>query len=42
MPKIKPSRIVIIAISIVVIALLAWFFSKPKQQQPQYITETAN
>lgn len=42
MPKIKPSRLVIIAIGIVLIALLAWFFLKPKQQQPQYITETAN
>ena len=42
MPKIKPSRLVIIAIGVVLIALLAWFFLKPKQQQPQYITETAN
>lgn len=38
MPKIKPSKIVIALICIVAIAVTAWFFFKPKEQQPQYIT----
>ncbi len=38
MPKIKPIKLVIIIVCIVIIALLAWKFFKPKQQQPQYIT----
>ena len=38
MPKIKPIKLVIIILCIAVIAVLAWKFFKPKQQQPQYIT----
>ena len=38
MPKIKPIKLVIIVVCIAIIAVLAWKFLKPKQQQPQYIT----
>ena len=38
MPKIKPIKLVIIILCIAVIAVLAWKFLKPKEQQPQYIT----
>ncbi|MCX2582004.1 biotin/lipoyl-binding protein, partial [Klebsiella pneumoniae] len=38
MPKIKPITLVIIFVCIAIIAVLAWKFLKPKQQQPQYIT----
>lgn len=38
MPKIKPIKLVIIIVCIAIIAVLAWKFLKPKEQQPQYIT----
>ncbi|WP_349927698.1 MacA family efflux pump subunit [Acinetobacter sp. A1-4-2] len=38
MPKIKPSKIVVAIVSIVVIAVTVWFFLKPKEQTPQYIS----
>ena len=38
MPKIKPSKIVVAIVSILVIAVTAWFFLKPKEQAPQYIS----
>lgn len=38
MPKIKPSRIVVAIVSILAIAVTAWFFLKPKEQAPQYIS----
>ncbi|WP_291355443.1 MULTISPECIES: MacA family efflux pump subunit [unclassified Acinetobacter] len=38
MPKIKPSKIVVAVVCILAIAVTAWFFLKPKEQQPQYIT----
>lgn len=38
MPKIKPIKLVIIVVCFAIIAVLAWKFLKPKQQQPQYIT----
>jgi macrolide-specific efflux system membrane fusion protein len=38
MPKIKPSQIVIAALCILVLAVTAWFFLKPKEQPPQYIS----
>lgn len=38
MPKIKPSKIVIAIICMLALAATAWFFFKPKEQQPQYIT----
>lgn len=38
MPKIKPIKLFIIILCIAVIAVLAWKFLKPKEQQPQYIT----
>lgn len=38
MPKIKPVKLVIILICVVIIAALAWKFLKPKEDQPQYIT----
>ncbi len=38
MPKIKPAKLLIAIICTLAIALTAWYFFKPKQQQPQYIT----
>ena len=38
MPKIKPSKIVVAVVCILAIAVTAWFFLKPKEQAPQYIT----
>lgn len=38
MPKIKPSKIVVAIVSILAIAVTAWFFLKPKEQAPQYIS----
>ncbi|TCB57747.1 MacA family efflux pump subunit [Acinetobacter terrae] len=38
MPKIKPSKIVVAVVCILAIAVTAWFFLKPKEQPPQYIT----
>ena len=38
MPKIKPSKIVVAVVCILAIAVTAWFFLKPKEQLPQYIT----
>ena len=38
MPKIKPSKIVVAVVCILALAVTAWFFLKPKEQLPQYIT----
>lgn len=38
MPKIKSSKVILIAICIAIIAAIAWFMLKPKNTQPQYIT----
>ena len=38
MPKIKPSKIIVVVVCILAIAVTAWFFFKPQQQQPQYIS----
>ncbi|QSG85133.1 MacA family efflux pump subunit [Acinetobacter indicus] len=38
MPKIKPTKLVLAALAIVALIAAAWFFLKPKQEQPQYIT----
>lgn len=38
MPKIKPSKIIVAVICLLAIAVTAWYFFKPQQQQPQYIT----
>ncbi|TCB53023.1 MacA family efflux pump subunit [Acinetobacter terrestris] len=38
MPKIKPSKIVVAVVCILALAVTAWFFLKPKEQAPQYIT----
>lgn len=38
MPKIKPKKILIAAICIFAVAVTAWYFLKPKQELPQYIT----
>ncbi|RFS26131.1 MacA family efflux pump subunit [Acinetobacter cumulans] len=38
MPKIKPAKLLIAIICTLAIALTAWYFFKPKQQQPQFIT----
>lgn len=38
MPKIKPMKILIAVVCTLAIALTAWYFFKPKQEQPQYIT----
>ena len=42
MPKIKASKMIIAVVCVAIIAALAWTFFKPKQQQPQYITETVS
>ena len=38
MPKIKPTKLLIAVVCILAVALTAWYFFKPKQQLPQYIT----
>ncbi|MEQ1411860.1 MacA family efflux pump subunit [Acinetobacter indicus] len=38
MPKIKPTKLALAALAIVALIAAAWFFLKPKQEQPQYIT----
>ena len=38
MPKIKPTKIFIAAVCALAIALTAWYFLKPKQEAPQFIT----
>ena len=38
MPKIKPTKFALAALAIVALIAAAWFFLKPKQEQPQYIT----
>lgn len=40
MPKIKFFRIIIALLCIALLAYLAWSYFKPKQEQPQYITES--
>ena len=38
MPKIKPAKIIVAVVCLLAIAVTAWYFFKPQQQQPQYIT----
>jgi len=38
MPKIKPAKIIVAVVCLLTIAVTAWYFFKPQQQQPQYIT----
>lgn len=38
MPKIKPTKLALAALAIVALIAAVWFFLKPKQEQPQYIT----
>ncbi|AOA59224.1 MacA family efflux pump subunit [Acinetobacter larvae] len=38
MPKIKPTKVIIIAVCIAILAIVAWVFLKPKPQTPQFIT----
>lgn len=38
MPKIKLTKLALAALAIVALIAAAWFFLKPKQEQPQYIT----
>lgn len=38
MPKIKLTKLAFAALAIVALIAAAWFFLKPKQEQPQYIT----
>ncbi|MDV2470286.1 MacA family efflux pump subunit [Acinetobacter chinensis] len=38
MPKIKPAKVILIAVCLAIIAAAAWTFLKPKDVKPQYIT----
>lgn len=38
MPKIKPSKIIISLLCVLVLAFAGWYFFKPKDEQPQFIT----
>ena len=38
MLKIKPAKIIVIAVCLAIVAAVAWYFLKPKTVQPQYIT----
>lgn len=38
MPKIKPSKIILITIVVLIVAVAAWMIFKPKDSQPQFIT----
>lgn len=38
MPKIKPAKVILIAVCLAIIAAVAWTFLKPKDVKPQYIT----
>lgn len=38
MPKIKPMKLIIAVVIAIAVAATAWYFLKPKEQKPQYIT----
>ena len=38
MPKIKSTKFIVSTICVIAIALAAWYFLKPQNEQPQYIT----
>ncbi len=38
MPKIKPLKLILLVITLLLAALVAWYFLKPKETQPEYIT----
>lgn len=38
MPKIKPTKLIMAAVIAIVLIAAGWYFLKPKEQQPQYIT----
>ncbi|MGI1794937.1 MacA family efflux pump subunit [Acinetobacter variabilis] len=38
MPKIKPTKLIMAIVIAILMAVTAWYFLKPKEQQPQYIT----
>ncbi|AUX90470.1 MULTISPECIES: MacA family efflux pump subunit [Acinetobacter] len=38
MPKIKPTKLIMAIVIAILVAATAWYFLKPKEQQPQYIT----
>lgn len=38
MPKIKPAKLIVVVICALALAVTAWYFLKPKQELPQYIT----
>lgn len=38
MPKIKPKKLIMAIVIAILVAATAWYFLKPKEQQPQYIT----
>jgi macrolide-specific efflux system membrane fusion protein len=38
MPKIKPPKLIVVVICALALAVTAWYFLKPKQELPQYIT----
>ena len=38
MPKIKPTKLIMAIVIAILVAVTAWYFLKPKEQQPQFIT----
>lgn len=38
MPKIKPTKLIIVAVIAIALIAAGWYFLKPKEQPPQYIT----
>lgn len=38
MPKIKPTKLIMAAVIAIVLIVAGWYFLKPKEQPPQYIT----
>ncbi|KGT47159.1 MULTISPECIES: efflux RND transporter periplasmic adaptor subunit [Acinetobacter] len=41
MPKIKPTKLIMVAVIAIALIAAGWYFLKPKEQPPQYITAEA-